>query len=216
MFPLRDSHPAGIFPFWTIVIIVLNIWFFFQELTASDPNLFITQWALTPAIVDFSDLVTLIPFITSQFLHAGWLHIASNMWFLWIFGDNVEGHFGKIFYPVVYLVSGIVAGLTQYILNSDSTIPMLGASGAVAGILGAYMVLFSKHKIETLVFSLGLITTVEIPAGFMLLFWFIAQFFSGVGALSAGATGGVAWFAHVGGFVAGWLFAQLTRHKQYT
>lgn len=210
MIPLHDSKQTGIFPLVTILIIVLNIWFFFLEFTSPDPEVFIAQWALIPAYVNWNDFATLVPFITSQFLHGGLLHILSNMWFLWIFGDNVEEHFGKFFYPLVYLASGIVAGVAQYIVNPSSPIPMLGASGAVAGVLGAYMVLFGRHTIKALVPVFGFMQVMDIPASFMLVYWFVTQLFSGVGSLVMAPTGGVAFFAHVGGFVTGWAIAKIS------
>lgn len=211
MIPLRDSKSARVFPFWVLVIIALNTWVFFLEYTSFNLDMFIAQWALIPAFVDFGVFETLTPFITSQFLHAGLLHILSNMWFLWIFGDNVEEHFGKIFFPIIYLLSGVIGGLAQYIIDPSSQIPMLGASGAVAGILGAYMVLFSQHKIKTLVPVFGFVSVIDIPAGFMLFYWFFTQLFSGVGSLAVQSIGGVAFFAHVGGFATGWLIAKLTK-----
>lgn len=214
MIPLRDSKPARVFPFWVLVIIAVNAWVFFLEFTSLNLDAFISQWALVPAFVDFGALETLTPFITSQFLHAGLLHILSNMWFLWIFGDNVEEHFGKFFFPIIYLLSGVVGGFAQYLVSPDSTIPMLGASGAVAGILGAYMVLYSRHTIKTLVPVFGFVSVVDIPAGFMLFYWFFTQLFSGVGSLAVQGVGGVAFFAHVGGFAAGWLIAKLSARQK--
>lgn len=211
MIPLRDSKPARVFPFWVLVIITLNAWVFFLEFMSLNLDAFIAQWALIPARVNLDDFTTLAPFVTSQFLHAGLLHILSNMWFLWIFGDNVEEHFGKFFFPVIYLLSGVVGGLAQYSLSPNSMIPMLGASGAVAGILGAYMVLFSQHKIKTIVPVFGFMSVMDIPAGFMLFYWFFTQLFSGVGSLALPAAGGVAFFAHVGGFATGWAIAKISR-----
>src|SRR3989344_2528645 len=115
MLPLKDSQPARIFPFWIYVIIALNIYVFFLELTTPNPERFIAQYALIPALVNFADFSSLLPFITSQFLHGGFLHIASNMLFLWVFGDNVEERLGFIFFPVFYLLAGIIGGLAQYI-----------------------------------------------------------------------------------------------------
>lgn len=211
MIPLRDSKSTGVFPFWVFIIIAINAFVFFQESMAPDFEVFISSWALVPAFIDWNNFETLTPFITSQFLHAGWLHILSNMWFLWIFGDNIEEHFGKLFFPVIYLFSGIVGGLAQYFTSPDSVIPMLGASGAVAGVLGAYMVLFSRHTIKTLVPVFGFVSVVDIPAGFMLFYWFFTQLFSGVGSLAVAYSGGVAWFAHVGGFATGWLIAKISK-----
>lgn len=216
MIPLRDSKPAHVFPFWVLVIIAANAWVFFLEYTSFNLEAFISQWALVPAFIDFGRFETLAPFITSQFLHAGLLHILSNMWFLWIFGDNVEEHFGKILFPIIYLWAGVVGGLAQYIISPGSQIPMLGASGAVAGVLGAYMVLYSQHKIKTIIPVFGFMSVMDIPAGFMLFYWFFTQLFSGVGSLVVQGVGGVAFFAHVGGFAAGWMIAKLhSRQKLF-
>lgn len=213
MLPIKDSHPAHIFPLWTVAIIAINVLVFFQELTAPNLDAFIAQWALIPALVNFSDTNTLLPFITSQFLHGGIMHIVSNMLFLWIFGDNVEAHFGKILFPFVYIISGIVGGFAQYIIAPGSDIPMLGASGAVAGVLGAYMVLFGHHTVKTFIPFLRLFGLVEIPAIFMLGYWFVTQILAGVGSLGATDSGGVAYLAHVGGFITGLIFAMITKNR---
>src|SRR3989344_3984455 len=210
MIPLRDSHPAGRFPFWTIIIISLNIFFFYLEITSVNIEAFIAQFALIPSLVDFSNLETLKPFITSQFLHAGLLHIGSNMLFLWIFGDNVEARFGFFVFPVIYLLSGATGGYLQYIMMPESSIPMLGASGAVAGVLGAYFVYFPNHNVKTLIPVFGFPTVMEIPASIMLIYWFFTQLFSGFASVSTTTAeiGGVAFFAHIGGFATGWVFAK--------
>lgn len=206
MLPLSDSRPSGIFPFWTIVIIGLNVFVFFLEITATNTERFISHYALIPAFIDFSHWETLTPFITSQFLHGGFLHIASNMWFLWIFGDNVEGRLGFLGFPIFYLLAGIVGGLLQYIFVPSSTIPMIGASGAIAGVLGAYYAIFPRNTVKTLVPLFGFFTVMDVPASIMLFYWLFTQIFSGVASITAGATalGGVAWFAHIGGFATGW------------
>lgn len=211
MIPLKDSHPSNIFPFWVIAIIAANVYLFFLEITSPDPESFISQFALIPRLVDFSIPETLYPFITSQFLHAGVIHIFSNMLFLWIFGDNVEGRFGFLFFPIFYLASGVAGAFTQYILMPEAAIPMLGASGAIAGILGAYLALFSHHTIKTLVPVFGFFTVMDIPASVMLIYWFITQLFSGAISipLAAEGVGGVAFFAHAGGFVFGWIVGSM-------
>ncbi|KKR30609.1 hypothetical protein A2715_00285 [Candidatus Woesebacteria bacterium RIFCSPHIGHO2_01_FULL_39_32] len=211
MFPLRDTQKAKIIPLITYVIIIINVVVFFLEITSVKPDAFIESYALIPAKINFSNYLTLIPFITSQFLHGGFLHIISNMWFLKIFGDNVEERFGHIQYLFIYLLTGTVGIFIQYLFAVDSTIPMLGASAAVAGVLGAYLVFFPHHRIETLVPLGFFITTVNIPASIMLLYWFITQLFSGVGSIAIAQTGGVAFWAHVGGFASGWIIAKLYR-----
>lgn len=209
MLPIRDHEPSHRFPFVTIGIIVLNALVFYFELTAPSLEAFIAQWALTPRLVDFGDLATLTPFITSQFLHGGIAHILFNLWYLWIFGDNVEGRLGHLGFLAFYLVSGAVAGLAQFFVSTTSPIPMLGASGAVAGVLGAYLVFFPHHRVDTLLPYFGFWSRTTLPAGVVLFFWFITQLFSGVGSLGVGAAiGGVAFWAHIGGFVFGWVVAQ--------
>lgn len=210
MIPLRDSHPAAAFPFWVLLIIVTNVYVFFLEITSSNPDAFITQYALIPALVDLSRLEAFFPFVTSQFLHGGFLHIISNMLFLWVFGDNVEGKLGHILFPFFYLLGGVAGGFAQYLLMPDSQIPMLGASGAIAGVLGAYFAYFPHHKIKTLVTLPGFFTTADLPASIMLVYWFVSQIFSQSIALTASADmGGVAYMAHIGGFAAGWILAKL-------
>lgn len=213
MIPLSDSQPAGRFPFWVIAIIALNIYVFYLELTAANPDLFITQYALIPNLVDFSVLETLYQFVTSQFLHGGFIHIISNMLFLWVFGDNVEARLGLLFFPIFYLAGGVAGGLAQYILIPGSTIPMLGASGAIAGVLGAYLALFPHHTIKTLVPIFGFFTVINIPASIMLFYWFITQLFSGAASISyvSAEAGGIAFFAHAGGFAFGWIVGRLFR-----
>lgn len=215
MIPLSDTRGSGKFPFWVVVIIAVNAYVFFLELRSPNPDLFIQQYALIPSQVDFNRLSTLYPFITSQFLHAGFLHIISNMWFLWIFGDNVEERFGFFLFPLLYLLSGIVGGLAQYMLLPDSSTPMLGASGAIAGTLGAYFALFSRHTIKTLVPIFGFFTIADLPASLILVYWFITQLFSGAASISNTSyqLGGVAYFAHIGGFVLGYVAAKLIGPK---
>lgn len=210
MIPLKDSQPAGIFPFWVISIIAVNIYVFYLELTAVDPDAFISQFALIPRLVDPQSLESLFPFITSQFLHGGFIHIISNMLFLWIFGDNVEERLGFLFFPFFYLMAGAVGGFSQYIFMPDSNVPMLGASGAIAGTLGAYFALFPQHNIKTLVPIFGFFTVMDIPASIMLFYWFFTQLFAGVASLSIqmGDVGGIAFLAHAGGFAFGWVIGQ--------
>ena len=209
MFPLGDSHKTYKFPLITILLIIVNAVVFILELSAFDTDAFISTYGLIPSKVDVGNYLTWTPFVTSQFLHAGFLHIISNMWFLRIFGDNVEERFGHIFFLIVYLTSGVAGGFIQYLFSPDSTIPMIGASGAVAGVLGAYLVFFPHHRIKTLVPFGFFLTTMNISASFMLVYWFLIQIFSGVGSIAVSQTGGVAFWAHVGGFAVGYLIANL-------
>lgn len=216
MFPIRDHNPSESFPIVTILIVIVTSIAFYLQLTAPDFESFIMQYALVPSRVDVSRLETLLPFIYSIFMHGGWLHIISNMWFLWIFGDNIEAALGHVRYLFFYLLCGIAAGFTQYLLRASSDIPMLGASGAVAGVLGAYLVLFPRHKIDTLMLMFGgFMQRIQVPASFMLGYWFVIQIVSGVGSFGFEG-GGVAWWAHVGGFAAGWVLVRLLRpHNQH-
>lgn len=211
MLPIRDHNRSHKFPFFTLLIIVTNVFVFLLEITVLDPDTFINSYALIPAAVDFLKPITLVPFFTSMFLHAGFVHLLSNMWFLWIFGDNLEATLGKIKFILFYFLSGLAGGFLQYLLISTSTIPNLGASGAIAGILGGYLVFFPQARIETLVAAFGgYLTKIELPAYVMLFYWFFTQLFSGTAGVVSGemALGGVAWFAHIGGFVAGWFMAK--------
>lgn len=217
MFPIRDHNPSHKIPFVTVAIIVVNALLFFIELMTPDLDAFIIKFALVPSAVSFVNPATLMPFLSSMFLHGGWLHILSNMWFLWIFGDNIEGTLGHLPFTLFYLLSGFGASLLQYMIDPTSSIPILGASGAIAGVLGGYLVFFPQAKIETLVTTFGgFMSRVNVPARFMLFYWFAIQLFSGVGSVAAGAhnQGGVAFFAHVGGFAVGWLIAKLLKPRQ--
>ena len=211
MFPIRDSQNSGKFPFINLSLIAVNIYFFTQELFAPNIELFIKNYALIPANVDLFRPETLTPFISSLFLHAGFLHILSNMWFLWIFGDNVEAVMGHIKYLGFYLFCGITASVVQYIFTVDSTLPMIGASGAIAGGLGAYLKYFPRNSIDTIVPIFGLPIIVAIPASLMLIYWFFTQAFNGVASIvtSTASIGGVAYIAHVAGFASGFLFLGL-------
>lgn len=211
MFPISDSVKSKRFPFFNLLFIIINIIVFFLELTSPDPEGFVYTYALVPSQIDFSNLATLYPFITSMFLHGSFLHILSNMVFLWVFGDNVEGDLPFFVYPLLYLGAGIAGSLLQYFFTPMSTLPMIGASGAVAGVLGAYFTLFPHHKIRTLVTIPPFITMVNVGAGVMLGYWIILQIISSLGVLgtSMGEQGGVAYFAHIGGFVFGFLIAKM-------
>lgn len=208
MIPLKDYRPSGKIPFVSYLLIFLNILAFGFELLADESADFVNRWALIGTNINFLKPASLYPFLTYQFLHAGFIHLLSNMWFLRIFADNVEDRFGHFKFLVLYLFWGIVAGLSQYVFATGSTIPMVGASGAVAGVMGSYYVFFPHHQIRTLIPIFGFWRIVDVPASFMLFYWFITQLFAGVGSLSFVSYGGVAFFAHAGGFLAGWLTAK--------
>lgn len=213
MIPISDSIKSKRFPFINILIIAATVFVFFQQITTPNPDAFIRAYALIPALVDFANTNTLFPFVTSMFLHGGFLHIISNLLFLWVFGDNVEGHLGYFFFPFLYLASGIAGGLAQYVFTPNSIVPMLGASGAIAGVLGSYFVLFPLSKIKTIVPFFGFVSVIQIPASFMLGYWFLLQIISGAVSvpLLADSTGGIAFFAHIGGFVTGYVLTRALR-----
>lgn len=217
MFPISDSIVPRRFPFINVAIIIATTYVFYQQLVAPSPDAFIQQYALIPSLADFNNPQSLIPFVTAMFLHGGFLHIISNMWFLWVFGDNVEGYLGFFPYISLYFLAGIAGNVAQYFLMPSSTIPMLGASGAVAGVLGAYFVLFPHSQIKTLVPIFVFLTTVNIPAYFMLGYWFILQILSGAASLPfSNETGGIAFWAHVGGFITGIFIAKFFKKEEYS
>lgn len=214
MFPISDSIPAKKFPFFTLFIILITAFFFFQELISPNQTDFLNNFSLIPSKVNFAHLITLVPFITAIFLHAGFLHILSNMWFLWVFGDNVENHLSPFFFLLLYLGAGIAGNLAQYSLMPNSSIPMLGASGAVAGILGCYYILFPYSKIRTLVFIFFFATIIEISAPILLGYWFILQIISSAVSLPfSGDQGGIAFWAHVVGFIVGLIFGIIAKRS---
>jgi membrane associated rhomboid family serine protease len=208
MFPLKDTQPSYSRPAVTISLIVVNVLIFLFEFSL-DPytrNAVIESYGLVP------DQFRLTSVFTSMFLHGGWMHVLGNMWFLWIFGDNVEDFLGHAKFLLFYLVCGMAAAMAQVISSPYSTVPMVGASGAIAGVMGAYLVKFPRARILTLVFILFFITTIEIPAPIMLAYWFVIQFFSGLGAIArthVSESGGTAFFAHVGGFITGMILVKI-------
>ena len=219
MIPLRDSVPAQSWPVVTWILIALNVWLFLQELLLG-PELeaFIGIWGFIPARyfllaeIDPSDWAgRYLPLFTSMFLHGGWMHLIGNMIYLWIFGDNVEDRLGHLRYLLFYLATGLGAALAHAYLHPDSTIPTIGASGAISGLLGAYLLLFPYARVYTFV---PFFFVLEVPAAIYIGFWFLGQLLSGTVALAlAGEGGGVAWWAHVGGFVAGIALVPVLRRR---
>lgn len=213
--PLKDLTPHRTAPFINLSLIFANIAVFLYQMTLTPYMLktFLFTYATIPARfpallaghLDFQQ--AFLPLLTSLFLHAGFAHLAGNMLFLWIFGDNVEDFFGHFIYLLFYLICGLGAGLLQVLFNLNSSLPELGASGAISGVMGAYLVLYPHSRIMTLVF----IFLVPIPALFILLYWFFLQFIAGVGSLGTITHGGVAWWAHVGGFVLGAVLTLVVR-----
>jgi membrane associated rhomboid family serine protease len=205
MIPLYDTARSRRLAVVNWILILLNGLVFYYELRLGNAGLeqFIRTWGLNaPALIAHPEAAWPTIF-TSMFIHGGWFHILSNMWVLFIFGDNVEDRLGHVRYLFFYLLSGVAAALLQAALLSRSSMPMVGASGAIAGVLGAYMVLFPRARVASLVPILFIFTIVELPAVVFLAFWFVSQLFSGLFALNGGASSGIAWWAHVGGFVFG-------------
>ena len=213
MIPIGDENAGTVIkPFvnWTLIGICAVVFVYELLLPPRLLDAFFLQWGAIPAeITQFRDLHGLI---TSMFLHGGWAHFIGNMVFLLVFGDNIEDAMGHVSYLLFYLLTGIVAGLTQTFLSASSTIPLIGASGAISGVLGAYIVLFPHGKVRALVFFGFFGQVILVPAWLMIGIWFALQLFSGFASLGAPAFGGVAFWAHVGGFVAWvtlvWLFRE--------
>jgi len=219
MIPIRDTIPSRSFPIVNTLLIAVNILVFFYELfLGSNLPRFINYYGLVPAsftTFEHADF-RIYPLFPFMFLHSGWLHIIGNMLYLYIFGDNVEDRIGHFKYLFFYLITGLISACSQALLNLHSTIPMIGASGAIAGVLGAYILYFPRSKVVTLLPIFFFIQIVEIPALAFLLFWFVIQFFSGVASLAVTQSGGgVAFWAHIGGFVAGFILARPFEKKGY-
>jgi membrane associated rhomboid family serine protease len=213
MIPIKDTIRSRTFPAVTWLLIILNALIFLYEISLTSVNLeaLIETFGLVPAFIQPANPLTWYPFLTHMFLHGGWLHVISNLWILFIFGDNVEDRMGSGRFLFFYLLGGVAAGLLQNALSADSRIPSIGASGAIAAVLGAYILFFPRSRVITLIPIVIIPWFVEIPAVIFLGIWFITQIYSGVLALAgtAGDWGGVAWWAHVGGFVFGLLLARL-------
>jgi rhomboid family protein len=221
VFPLKDHNPTSRTPVITIALVAINVFVFIYELTLGKAlGVVVTGFGLVPyEITHMTDLVgaaygpivqtpgpPFIPLtlITSMFLHGSFMHIFGNMLYLWIFGNNVEDLMGRFRFIVFYLGCGIAAGLTQVLVSPMSTTPTVGASGAIAGVLGAYLVAFPRARVLTAVFFFIFVRLIEVPAYVLLVLWFVMQSFQGVASLGARElSGGVAWWAHIGGFVSG-------------
>jgi membrane associated rhomboid family serine protease len=219
MIPLRSSERTFSTPSVTIALIVVNLLIFFYEISLPNPHYrnaynylpipgtldaLISTYGIVP------DQIRSHPYsiLTSMFLHGGWLHVLGNMWFLWIFGKSIEDLLGHVRFLIFYLICGVASALVHVYATlhfGNSMAPTIGASGAIAGVMGAYLIKFPRARVITLVFVFIFITTVDIPAAFLLIYWFLIQFFSGFGSIRDPyeAQGGVAWFAHIGGFLAG-------------
>lgn len=213
MFPFRDRIQSRSTPWWTYAIIAANVAVFAYELSLSRPALerLFHTWGVAPQRVPLEGgdpaawLAIVGPALVSMFLHGGWLHLILNLWYLWIFGDNVEDRLGHSRYLALYLGAGLAATAAHVVANPGSPVPTVGASGAIAGVLGAYAITYPRARVEAIIPLFIFIHIVEVPAWLMLGFWFVIQFASGAAALATtqASAGGVAWWAHVGGFVAG-------------
>ena len=212
MIPISDRNPLRRFPIvnWTLIAVNIVVFLFELSLRARQLDRLIATWGAVPNHVLFAlayptetPLTVWATLITSQFLHAGWAHIIGNMLFLWVFGDNIEDVLGHFTYLIFYLTSGVVATIAQSIVIGPSTIPSIGASGAIAGVLGAYLVLFPWARISILIPAFIFFWTIDLPALLVIGWWFVQQFFYGVGVLIEMATSGIAFWAHIGGFITG-------------
>ncbi|HOA23821.1 MAG: rhomboid family intramembrane serine protease [Aggregatilineales bacterium] len=216
MIPLRDHNRSGIFPIVTVGLILINVLVFLYELTlmaSGQIDAFLDQFAFIPAQLLSNPAGEWYTVITAMFLHGGWLHLLGNMLYLWIFGDNMEATLGKPLFILFYLAAGIVATFAQALVNPNSVVPNLGASGAIAGVLGGYLVFFPNARVDTAVPMFYFIRIVPLSAIIVLGFWFLLEIIRGVFSLGAISemSGGVAYFAHIGGFVAGLAMAFLYR-----
>jgi membrane associated rhomboid family serine protease len=220
--PLKDDNPTHRMPIITIGLIAVNCIVYLYQMTmpVQAEQMFIYQYGLIPIeITRLTDMTPQIPFpillspFTSMFMHGGLIHLGGNMLYLWIFGNNIEDYLGRIRFFAFYILSGLAAVALFVIIEPSGDMPMVGASGAIAGILGAYMVIFPRARVLTFLWIIFFIRLIWLPAVFMLGYWFVMQFVSGV--LSVGSSGGgVAWFAHIGGFAFGWLAIRLYRRRQ--
>jgi membrane associated rhomboid family serine protease len=211
MFPVGDDNTQRrTFPTVTVVLIVLNVLVFLLELSGGDQ--FITEWAFVPSRFSQDPGGNAVTLFTAMFMHGGWLHLFGNMLFLWIFGDNVEDRFGHVKFLIFYLLAGLAATFAQYWVSPESGIPNVGASGAIAGVLGAYILMFPQSRVNVLVGQ----QLVAMPAFIVLGMWIALQLVSGVGTIAATdeSAGGIAYMAHIGGFVSGLLMTFLFRGRE--
>jgi rhomboid family protein len=234
--PYKDENPTELTPLITVGIIIVNVlaWLFVQGAGAAEPLArSVCQLGLIPGeVLHTVPPGTAVPLgeglrcvltadanwwtlVTSMFMHGGWLHLIGNMWFLWVFGNNIEDSMGHTRFVAFYLLCGVVAAASQLLVDPGSRVPMVGASGAISGVMGAYILLYPRVRVHTLLTLGFFITTVTLPAYVILGYWFVLQLLLGtVGAL-AGAQGGVAFWAHVGGFVAGLVLIKLFANSEY-
>jgi membrane associated rhomboid family serine protease len=230
MIPIRDDTPTYSTPFINYLLIALNTLIFLFEVSLGPRTreAFVFQFGVEPirvlAALGLSNVyvphASVLPLLTSMFLHASWLHLIGNMWVLWIFGDNIEDYLGHFSYLIFYLVSGLAASVAHILLNANSSVPSVGASGAIAGVMGAYFLLFPAARVLTLVPLIIFFTFIWLPAWIVLGYWFVLQFLSGAATSIAysnrtGGGGGIAFWAHVGGFVAGIVMIKLMPQRMH-
>ena len=218
MFPLYDTVRSRTFPLINLTLILANILAFLYELRMDPAVLkeFIFTWGLIPARFLSDPSTTWTTLFSSMFLHGGWFHFLSNMWVLYIFEDNIEDRVGTAPYLLFYLLSGAAAALLQTYITQGSSVPMIGASGAIAGVLGAYLISYPGARIASLVPILFIFTIVDVPAVLFLIFWFVSQLYSGLFAIQGGSASGIAWWAHIGGFIFGLIMVSFFgRHQRY-
>lgn len=221
MFPLKDRAPTKRFPFVNLLFICFNIAIFIYEIKMGPMlNDFVTKNAIIPYKIIHPNILNIIdikkiifPFIISMFLHGGWIHLIGNIWYLWIFGDNIEDRLGHFKYFLFYFFCGLIASLIHIIFNPNSQIPCIGASGAIAGVLGAYLIMLPKTKIVTIIPIFMFLKIVELPAFLILFLWFAIQFLNGTTTIVASNTSGIAHWAHIGGFLTGLFVISILHEK---
>lgn len=215
MIPIKDILPSRTTPFVIFFLIAMNsaVWVV-ELLQGTNLNEFVVTWGFIPLrmLLDDDPQKWVTPF-SSMFMHGGWMHIVGNMWFLWIFGDNVEDAFGHGSFIVFFLVCGLGASLLQFLFSINSQVPMIGASGAISGVLGAYACFYPRARVVTLIPIFFFIHFAEIPAILFIGLWFVFQLMGGCGAVASGVGSGVAFWAHVGGFFVGYLIARLWKNR---
>ncbi len=213
MIPFKDDNPTRHFPVITIILIAANIVIFIYQLLLPDPAGTAHAYGAIPHFLltfrTVQPVHPLLTVVTSMFMHGGLLHLGTNMLYLWIFGNNIEDKLGYVKFILFYLLCGFAAAYAHALTDPVSTVPMIGASGAVAGILGAYILLFPHARVHTLIFLLFFVQVVRLPAIFVIGFWIAIQFINGLLSTGAAGQGGVAWFAHIGGFVFGILMIKV-------
>lgn len=217
MIPLKDDNPTNTLPIINYTLMAINVLIFFYQLTlppAAAKQFLLANAAIPMRIPAFLQgylgfKMAFYPMFTSMFLHGGFMHLLGNMLFLYVFGDNVEDAFGHTGYLIFYIFCGIASGLVHVLFNLNSSLPAIGASGAISGVMGAYAVLYPRARVLMLFF----VFLIPVPALFVLGYWFVLQFLEGIGKFGASASGGVAWWAHIGGFVIGVLVALMVKKR---